>query len=239
MGLLINPKDARLVSRLEVNLAQAPAATPTWCPIPHIELLNLVEDLVPGSGLEITDAAYGLSHEDHRFFAVLQVRGVGSGFSRVIGLRNSTDKRLPAGLCAGIRVTVCSNLVFSGTIQINRKHTANIRQDLPGLVMGALSQVEQEWRSLENRVHAYKQKRVSERMAHHLLIRGLDEGVYSSSRIPVVLEEWRNPSHGEFRPRTLWSFHNACTEHLKDRLHILPARTAALNRICDRVVGLN
>ena len=44
-------------------------------------------------------------------------------YAYVLGLRNSHDKRFPAGLAVGASVFVCDNLSFSGEIKIGRKHT--------------------------------------------------------------------------------------------------------------------
>jgi hypothetical protein len=40
-------------------------------------------------------------------------------------------------------------------------------------------------------------------------------GVLTPRQLPVVKKEWLNPSYEDFRPRTMWSFYNACTEALK------------------------
>lgn len=239
MGLLVQSKDARFVDRDTLTSIAAPTATSSWCPIAHGELLELVESLLPRYDLGIQDAAYGISHDDHRFFGILQVKGPDGEFSRVIGIRNSTDKRFPAGVCAGVSVTVCSNLVFSGTIQISRKHTVFIRRDLPNMISDALSRLSNEWQGMANRIEAYRNTPLTDHKAHHLVISGLDHGVYTASRIPDILKEWREPRHDAFQPRTLWSFHNSVTENLKDRIQALPTKTAALNRVCDHYAGLN
>lgn len=52
----------------------------------------------------------------------------------MVGLRNSHDKRFLVGISFGSRVFVCDNLAFTGDHVVKRKHTANLKRDLPGLV---------------------------------------------------------------------------------------------------------
>ena len=57
--------------------------------------------------------------------------------------------------------------------------------------------------------------------------------------MPDVVQEWREPSHSEFRPRNLWSLFNAFTEVYKTQSPMLTlARSEALHGLCDGAVGL-
>ena len=67
--------------------------------------------------------------------------GVPGDYNTVIGLRNSHDKVISAGVACGSGVFVCDNLCFSGEVKLARKHTANILTDLPHLVRGIVENV--------------------------------------------------------------------------------------------------
>jgi hypothetical protein len=57
--------------------------------------------------------------------------------------------------------------------------------------------------------------------------------------IPDVLAAWRQPAHGEFEARTVWSLFNSFTEALKQgNLAELLKRTEALHGLLDGHVGL-
>ena len=61
-----------------------------------------------------------------QFFATLDLAAsIGTGVALSVGIRNSIDKTLPLGFCAGNRVFVCDNLSFSAELLVNRKHTVN------------------------------------------------------------------------------------------------------------------
>ena len=53
------------------------------------------------------------------------------------------------------------------------------------------------------------------------------------------MQEWREPSHREFRTRNPWSLSNAFTEVYKSQSQILAlARSEALRGLCGGTVGL-
>ena len=227
------------VPRKALALVPTPVATETWRPIPHEEYVRQVEWELPRYGLNIVQEVHALTHDSSRYFGLIQVQnGCNSpDYSWVLGLRNSSDKTLTAGLVAGSQVFVCDNLAFSGEVSISRKHTVNILEDLPGLIGNALGRLLLMFKTQDQRVERYRGTRLSDADAHDLTVRALDTDVICASRIPDVLKEWREPRYDAFQPRTTWSWFNAVTETLKGSLHLLPRRTQALYRICDAYVG--
>ncbi len=230
---------AHAVPREALAEVVTPEATDTWRPIPHEEYVGRVEQELPRHGLRIVQEAHALTHDGGRYFGLMQVENGCShpDYTWVLGLRNSNDKSLPAGLVAGSQVFVCDNLAFSGEVQVSRKHTTNILRDLPSLIGNALGRLMGQFLSQDRRTQLYRESRLSDAKAHDLTVRALDNGVICASRIPELLHEWREPRHEAFRPRTVWSWFNAATETLKGRLDRLPSRTQALYRICDQQTG--
>ena len=227
---------ASQVPRKALALVPTPTPTETWRPIPHEQYVRQVEWELPRYGLDIVQQAHALTHDGSRYFGLIQVQNGCSSpdYSWVLGLRNSHDKTLPAGLVAGSQVFVCDNLAFSGEVSISRKHTAYILEDLPGLVGNALGRLLLMFKSQDQRVERYRATQLDDADAHDLTIKALDSGVVCASRIPEVLKEWREPRHDAFAPRTVWSWFNATTEVLKGALHLLPRRSQALYRLCDQ-----
>ena len=97
-----------------------------------------------------------------------------------------------------------------------------------------------DWRDSQSRRFAlYRESELTNVEAHDLTIAALDGRVIAASKIPAVLDEWRNPRHEEFEPRTAWSWFNAVTEVLKDygAVNNLP-RTQALHGVLDQHCGI-
>jgi hypothetical protein len=235
---------ARSVTREQIAAVATPPRTPTWVPIPHGRLLDGVGDCLTRAGLAVVAEAHGLTRDGNRYFGLLQLAPASppadaQDFGLVVGLRNSHDKRFPAGLVVGATVFLCDNLSFSGEIRLARKHTAHVERDLPRLVERAVGRLGDLRRTQEQRFAAYRRHELTDGAAHDLLIQALDARVAPVTKLPAILKEWREPRHPEFREgRTAWRLFNAFTEGLKGNLDALPGRTQALHGLLDGACGL-
>ena len=231
---------ANRVERSDVFAVPTPEPTDTWHPLPHITLLNTVETALVDAGHRIIQSEHALTRDGLRYFGVVQVARVNAGgdVTFVVGIRNSHDKSLPAGLVAGSQVFVCDNLAFCGEVSLYRKHTKFIRDELNGLVAGAIGSVEALWKHEDTRIAAYKATVIRSPKAHDLIIRALESGICAGAHVPQVVKEWHRPSHEAFRERTVWSLHNAFTEALKGNLTALPHRTHKLQGLLDPLAGV-
>ena len=102
----------------------------------------------------------------------------------------------------------------------------------------AIGQLQDRWQHQETRINRYREQSLADRDAHDLMVRAVDVGVCPVTSLTKVVQEWREPSHEAFRPRTVWSLFNGFTEALKGNLPLLPARTQALHGLMDGYVGL-
>lgn len=232
---------ANRVDRDMLALVPTPARTPTWVPIPHERLLANVAGTLERAHLSVISEAHGVTPDGARYFGLLQVQsGENPGdFGLVVGLRNSHDRRLPAGLVVGASVFVCDNLSFSGEVKLARKHTAHVERDLPMLVERAVGRLSDLRQKQEHRFLTYKGTELSDTQAHDLVIRALDARVIPTTKVPEVLREWREPRHPEFRDSwTAWRLFNAFTEAVKGNLGELPRRSQALHGLMDVACGL-
>lgn len=231
------------VAREQVYEIPTPAGTQTWFPLAHSGLLTEVESQLQSAGFRINNEGHALSHEGARYFGLLEVAIPGDHqeeYSWVVGIRNSHDKSYPAGLVAGSKVFVCDNLSFTGEVKISRKHTRFAARDLRHLTSRAVGQLGDRFHALDDRIQAYREKRVSDKLAHDTVVRALDCRAIVTSQIPTVIEEWREPSHDAFAPRNAWSLFNAFTEASKGiNPHTVVNRTQALHGLFDGVVGLS
>jgi hypothetical protein len=231
---------ATAVPRVEVARVSTPRPTETWQPIPHVSLIETVEDALRSTGLKIGNQVHSLTQDGARYFGLTEVHGPDDlrDYALVLGLRNSHDKSFPVGLVAGASVFVCDNLSFSGEVRLTRKHTTHLQRDLSQLVGCGVGKLMQLWVHQGDRIDTYKNYRLRDKSAHDLIVRAVDIGAATNRMIPWVLREWREPSHPEFQDRTAWSLFNAFTEVLKGNLPELPKRTEVLHGLFDQQVKL-
>jgi len=72
------------------------------------------------------------------------------------------------------------------------------------------------------------------------VIRAVDCRAITTSQVPEVLNEWREPQHEVFQPRNAWSLFNAATEAMKGvNPNTVVRRTQALHGLFDGLVGLS
>lgn len=237
-----------LATREKIATVPTPGATRSWCPVPHIELINKVEDTLKSNGMEIVSEALALAKDGDRFFGLLQVRNSAlpekPDYGYVVSLRNSHDKRFKIMMGVGSSAFVCDNLAFSNEIQLARKHTTHALIDLPRRINNAVGQLAERWTDQDARITAYKEKFIGQDHANDIVVRAYEAGVCPITLIPDVLKEYKNPRHVEFERRNCWSLFNAFTECLKPSddartsLWQLPRRTTALHGVMDTFCGI-
>lgn len=238
---------ASAVAKEEVEVVPTPEPVDRWHPVPHWQLLTQVERSLTVSGeFRIVREAHGLTADGARYFGLLQVASEAQDedYSTVVGLRNSHDKSVSAGLVLGAGVFVCDNLAFSGEYKLARKHTKQITRDLPGLVARAIAGLGDIRRSQAERYSWYRNQEFGAGKANDILVKAVEAGVFGWAGIGKVLGEYRRPRHPEFSHAAPgWRLYNAFTETLKrigrdGSVWDLPRRTQALHGVFDVELGL-
>jgi hypothetical protein len=202
--------------------------------------MDSVEDQLRKRGYRVHNSTCLLSHGGARFFGTVSISNRENlGYRRMVGLKNSHDKSLAAGLVAGAKVVVCSNGSFFGDeIALSRKHTSRLFEDLDERIEAGFSRIFEEWERNDLRVMSYREHELDDKEAHDLVIRSVDAEAIPPSAIPRVLQEYRTPWHEEFVPRTAWSLFNGFTEILKSKPHLLADRTRTLHGVFDEALGI-
>jgi len=229
-------------SEEEVNAVVCPERTPTYTPIPHGRLIEQIKSFIPQHGMKLERLSLGLAKDGQRLFGVADVTN-GTGrpdWGIAIGFRNFHDKMGSLKMCAGSRVFVCDNLAYHGEVQINRRHVGRLDQRLPVLVSDLMYGVSSFKEQMTRQIDAYKATAVTDPSAHDVVCQAVRAGAIPSEHVARVLNEWYEPSHEEFAPRTAWSLFNAFTEAAKARTPNLQIRsTLSLTSLFNREFAQN
>jgi hypothetical protein len=233
---LVLHRGARETTLDRIARVVTPEPTETWYPIPHLDVLEAVEETLQAASFEVRARRLALSSNEAQFFATLDLTAsVGTGVSLSVGIRNSIDKTLPLGFCAGNRVFVCDNLSFSAELLVNRKHTVNGGARFREAIALATGRLDVFRASEAASVGLMQSTELDGRTAESLILRAWEAKVISHYQLPAVLDEWREPSHEAFEPRTRWSLFNAFTEVLRPFSESNPqafaGRTFRLNQL--------
>ena len=213
MGLIM--QEGKFVNRDEVARTDTPCSTATWRPVPHIDVIEAVTEVIRAHNWEIEGEKFGLASEGKKLFGVMELSSSSSPeWHRCVGIRNSHDKAFAAGISVGVKVLVCSNLCFGGTTVVKRRHTSGIV--LAELIDRAVASLEDDFLMLETVSEELKDAHLrDDDEARSCIVRAAELGVINSSDILLCFREFKSPSHVEFAEPTRWSLMNALTETLK------------------------
>lgn len=212
---------------------ETPEPTATHVPIPHYRLIDMAVHTLSFYGHEVVGQHHGVTPDGMRYFGLLSLRSPYTGYEDTVGLRNSHDKKFPIGISFGSRVFVCDNLAFIAEHVIKRKHTANAKRDLPGLVGQLVEPLADEREAQQRTFDRYKVTQLTDEHADHAIMTMFRQGVINVQRIADVAQEWDNPSFEGFEAHNAWRLFNAATYALTGRTH--DYSTPMLHRVIDGV----
>lgn len=224
-----NPVDYDALRTLET-----PAATSTHVPIPHFRVVDLVAHSLGYFGHQVTERHFGVTPDGMRFFGVLCLKSDYTGYGDMVGLRNSHDRRFPVGVSFGSHVFVCDNMAFSGDHVIKRKHTANLKRDLPGLIGEIIEPLALHREAQHLQLEHYRATPLTDSLADQAIMQMYRSQVIGVQKIADVLDQWERPSH-DWGDKTGWRLFNAATFALTGKVTESPKATADLHKIIDGV----
>jgi hypothetical protein len=210
-----------------------PAATETHVPVPHHAVVEMVKYSLGFFGHEIVGEDYGVTPDGARFFGVLSLRSEYGDYADTVGLRNSHDKRFPIGISFGSRVFVCDNLAFSGDHVIKRKHTANAKRDLPGLVAEVVEPLRDQRVRQARMFDQYRRTTLLEHQVDQIVMQLYRRGVINVQRIADVIDAYEDPPHDWGPDPSAWRLFNATTFALAGRVSEDPSVTSRLHGVID------
>lgn len=230
------------VSRNDLRHLQTPSPTKSWVPIPHFQLIDMVYDQLGKQGFSIVNDRHAIARGGSRYFGVAELRNGHNNdeFALAVGLRNSVDKSLPAGILLGTGVFVCDNLAFSSEFRADRRHTPNIQRDLPEIVQTAVKSMSLAWSREGDRVKTYKDRELTDQEASELIFKAFDAGACLQTQATDIWQQWKKPDFKEFTESkpNVWRLFNAFTTVYRgDNIFDLSERSRSLHTILDSTAG--
>jgi hypothetical protein len=207
----------RTISRQELALIQTPAATSTHVPVPHHEIVQALVETLGFRHIRVAADEYAASPDGMKMFGVLDLETEMHGCRFAIGVRNSHDRSMRLGLTVGYRVTVCTNMAFSGDFQpLLAKHSKSF--SLVDAISVGVDRMQRNFEPMQKQVEAWRQTELSTVTAKMIIYEAFIE---SELDVPKHLARqvhgfYFEPRYPEFEPRTIWSLSNAFTSAFKE-----------------------
>lgn len=215
-GQLLSHVDTDLVTREQLAVIPAPEPTATWRPIPHIELIDSLEQVLRVNQIAIREERFALRRDGSTLFGVLQLAYEDTPDGQAaMGLRTSNDKTMSIQICAGLSVFVCDNLVFRGDlIALNRKHTSGL--DLRAELAGAVTRFQDHFGRLTGEIERLKTRQLTDGEAKAMIHDVFVQGILPVRLMPRVSRTYFTLPFPNGEAYTSWSLHNAFTLAAKE-----------------------
>lgn len=228
-GTLISHVNTDIVTRAQLLAVPTPEQTATFRPIPHIELVDMLDTVLNQQSIHIREEQFALRRDGAVLFGVLQLAygETGDGMA-ALGLRTGNNKTMSLQICAGFSVFVCDNLAFRGDlIALKRKHTSglNLKEELTLAVI----RFQEHFGRLTGEITSLKAQTLGDLEAKAMIHDVFAQGLVPLRFLPEVSKQYFEPQLPEFEARNAWSLHNAFTGAAKEML--MPTRMSAIQGV--------
>lgn len=228
-SMLIAHCGTRKVTREELLRISVPEGTRTHQPLPHYQIVEVLEEALSFRFLKVVRDEYAVSPDGMKMFGVMDLNQEFSGYRFSIGLRNSNDKSMRLALTVGYRVFVCDNMAFSGDFTpLLHKHTRKL--ELYDAISVAVDRIQRGFEPLKRQVEMMRESVLTEEEVKLIIYRAfLDRTIKGIPRhlMPLVHDLYFHPKEEAFSPRNLWSLSNAFTSAFKKLAPVRQFETTA------------
>ncbi len=210
--------------------------TKTWHPVHHRDVISTLAESVNSYGMEIETKEYSITRNGLNMFGVWKLVQKENGMQWSIGLRNSMQKQMAIGVCAGTNVMVCDNMAFSGEFMNFRRHTGKLDIDeLRVFCEVSTSNVIDKIAGMCKWQKSLREHHVPEDEFKVLTYDMLKNNVFPPSKFRQFID-----AHQEERTidmendPNLYNVHGAVTRLLRnDSMFSISSKTTRLNQVCN------
>ena len=203
------------LTRQELALVPSPLSTATHQVIPHIQIVESLQESLGFRHIAIVTEEYATTKDGSNFFGVLTLDQGMDGASFALGVRNSHRKQFRLSIVVGLRIVVCSNLCFAGEFDIVlAKHTKSF--SLKNSISIGIDEAQRGFEPMQRRVEAWQGLQLTDDQARLTIFKAFIEDQLDAPKhlAKDVWQNWQEPAFDDFRPRTAFSLNNAFTSAL-------------------------
>ena len=232
--------------------------SPRHRPVPHIELVEALQEQLVRRGLAISCEQLALRRDGQRLFGTMDLAwqaraSAATEEGLALGLRQGNDLSYAIEIVTGQRIFVCDNLALYGeVIAVRRKHTSGLR--LAEELSAGLDRYLEYVGRLVDGIATLKQRAIETAEAKRAIYDVFAQRILPLRFFDDVDRAYFRPEAGwtDCQPRTLWAVHNACTRVARELpLNVQLQATTRLGRLfglgrtreepsdLDRTAGLN
>ena len=235
-------------TRDDLNSLNTPVGTDTWTPLPHIVMVEKIEQRLRGLGYGIASEGFSLLGDNGEdMFGIMRIGKIqrnGWGMESIqenhkneyglsIGFKNSNRKKFAMTLGVGGNITVCSNGIWIAEMTVGHKHSMFLMEAINPVMTKALTHLLSLESQLDQRIEHYKNETVSRSERNDFVVTAFEQGIIPGRSMGNLFKEIAQPKHNEFKNDNLWGVYNCCTEILKKTPSQMNDRILNLTKMTD------
>jgi hypothetical protein len=190
---------------------------------------------VAEQGIKVVSKDYSLTQNGMDVFASWTLDQGSEAAPWSMGMRNSMQKFFAIGICAGLRITVCSNLSFDGEFLEFRKHTSGLDiEELIRLSRTAVNNMTQRLKGYGDWQEGLRDITLPEDHFKVLTHNAIVEDVLPASKFHDFRKHYDEELEVNKSNGTLYDFHGAGTRVMRNAsLFQVSDRSKILNRVIE------
>ena len=195
------------------------AQGPRHVPVPHYEAINFFKERLQDHKIEIVSERCVLSPDTMKCMFIADVRPNGKvedGFIFSVGFINNNDRTKAFTGIAGTRVFINNAQMYVSDNSFKTRHTTTIREMLMERSAHIINWFNEYYMNQNEIIETMKNTKITDVEVGKLVMNYIRaKYIISSTNIKRIVDEWDNPRYDDFKPRTLWSLQNTCSEVFK------------------------
>jgi hypothetical protein len=179
-------------------------------PVSYGDMLTMIDHRIAKMGFTVQSESFGLNSKDQQLFGVMSIDTGIKDENLAFGFRNSLNKSLSLGLCAGHHGLVCDNLCFSGSFfTAIRKNTKKAHEQFRIMLLDQCDRALDNFNRLRADFKSMAKVNIDMREGYALLGQMVGDDALKVMEFSAALENWQQDTHKH--GRTLWGVYNAAT----------------------------
>jgi hypothetical protein len=192
---------------------------PRHVPVPHDYAIEFFKNSLLEHNIEIIREKAVLSPDTMKLMFLADVRPnkkAEKDFIFSVGFINNNDRTRAFTGIAGTTVYINNAQWFVSDDSYKTRHTTTVREMLAERSAHIITWFNEYYQQQSGMIETMKNTKCTDKHVGELILRYIREKyILGSTNIKRIVDEWDNPRHDEFKPRTLWSLQNACAEVFK------------------------
>ena len=206
------------MNKQELYLIPVPRATSSYAPVSHRNVIEAVYEQLDRHNLRAENETFNTARYGQQLIGYMDIKHTDSNtLGMRLAFRNSYDKSMSVAFTSGAVVWICGNGCVAGELQLIRKHTGNVMQEMNEKIVDSINQLDDHFQRILKYSEEMMQRGLQLSQASRVLGEMfVQEDLILPTQMSIVKRELLKPTFKDFEDESLWSFYNHVTYSYRD-----------------------